>query len=42
MGKPQGSEADFDKATWLARFGVEKSAGANRSLYERAIVTLAH
>lgn len=42
MGKPQGSDAELDKATWPARFGVEQAHVRTGQLYERAIIALEH
>ncbi|MCF6262028.1 MAG: polyprenyl synthetase family protein [Xanthomonadales bacterium] len=42
MGKPQGSDAELDKATWPARFGVKQAHVRTGQLYERAIIALEH
>ena len=42
MGKPQGSDADLDKASWTARFGLDEAHVRIGQLYERAIIALEH
>lgn len=42
MGKPQGSDAGLDKASWPSRFGVEQAHVRTGQLYERAIIALEH
>ena len=42
MGKPNGSDAGLDKASWPARFGMEPARVRIGQLYERAIIALEH
>ncbi|MBE9549945.1 MAG: polyprenyl synthetase family protein [Proteobacteria bacterium] len=42
MGKPQGSDAGLDKASWPARFGIDEAHARTGQLYERAIIALEH
>lgn len=42
LGKPQGSDAELDKAAWPARFGIEEAHVRVGQLYERAVISLEH
>lgn len=42
MGKPQGSDAALDKASWPARFGLGDAHVRVGELYEQAIISLEH